>query len=210
MKMTTEPEFHTKDKLSSGAKPEEVRASAAELPPWERLELMARELQGLQGDVRGKVHPLAVVDGVLELGEGSEVKAGTVIEGYVRIGRGCRIGPNAYLRGPVSIGDDCVIGHAVEVKSSLIGDRVSISHLSYIGDSVLGSDINVGGGCIFSNFRHDAGEIRMMWQGKLRPTGLHKLGCLIGDQARIGCKSVILPGRVVPAGAQTHPGDVIR
>lgn len=181
-----------------------------ELPPWERLEAAARELQGLRPDVRGEVHPLAVVNGVLELGEGSVVMAGTVIEGYVRIGRGCRIGPNAYVRGMVCIGDDCVIGHAVEVKSSIVGDRVCVAHLSYIGDSVLGSDINVGGGCIFSNFRHDAGEIRMMWQGRLCPTGRNKLGCLVGDHARIGCKSVILPGRVVPPGAQTYPGEVIR
>lgn len=185
-------------------------AFCQELPPWERLEAAARELQGLRSDVRGEVHPLAVVNGVLELGEGSVVMAGTVIEGYVRIGRGCRIGPNAYVRGTVCIGDDCVIGHAVEVKSSIVGDRVCVAHLSYIGDSVLGSDINVGGGCIFSNFRHDAGEIRMMWQGRLCPTGRNKLGCLVGDHARIGCKSVILPGRVVPPGARTYPGEVIR
>ena len=180
------------------------------VPPWERLNAMARELEELRPDVRGTVHPLAVVDGVLALGEGSVVMAGTVIEGHVRIGRGCRIGPNAYVRGTVSIGDYCVIGHAVEVKSSCIGDHVSVAHLSYIGDSVLGTDINVGGGCIFSNFRHDAGEIRMMWGGKLCPTGRHKLGCLVGDHARIGSKSVILPGRVVPAGARTYPGEVIR
>ena len=108
------------------------------------------------------------------------------------------------------MGDNCIIGNAVEVKSSIIGNDVFISHLSYVGDSVLGNDINVGGGCIFSNFRHDAGEIRMPWQGVLTPTGRNKLGCAIGDHARIGCKSVILPGRVIPPGVHTEPGAVIR
>lgn len=180
------------------------------LPPWQQLDAAAAELRRMQPDIRGTVHPLAVVEGVLQLGEGSKIRPGTVIEGHVRIGKGCKIGPNAYLRGETTIGDNCVIGNAVEVKSSIIGNCVFISHLSYVGDSVLGNDINVGGGCIFSNFRHDAGEIRMPWQGELTPTGRNKLGCAIGDHARIGCKCVILPGRVIPPCTHTDPGTVIR
>lgn len=178
------------------------------VPPWQRLKESAAELEQLRPDCRGTVHPLAVVDGVLELGEGSVVKAGTVIEGHVRIGRNCSIGPNAYLRGHVSVGDNCVLGNAVEVKNSLLGKQVFISHLTYVGDSVIENDVNVGGGCIFSNFRHDAGEIRMLWQGELCPTGTNKLGCYVGDHCRIGCKCVILPGRVLPANTHTYPGTV--
>ncbi len=178
--------------------------------PWIQLQESAQELSSLTPSVRGTVHPLACIDGVLELGEGSVIKAGCVIEGHVRIGKRCTIGPNAYLRGETSIGDDCLIGNAVEIKSSLLGNNVAVAHLSYIGDSVLGNDINIGGGCIMSNFRHDAGEIRMPWQGELQATGRNKLGCFIGDHARIGCKSVILPGRVVEAGSWTAPGSVIR
>ena len=178
--------------------------------PWLRLQQNARELATLQPDVRGAVHPQAVVSGVLALGEGSVVKPGTVIEGRVRIGRNCTIGPNAYLRGDVTIGDGCVVGNAVEVKSSVLGNAVFVSHLTYIGDSVIEDDVNVGGGCIFSNFRHDAGEIRMPWDGTLQPTGTNKLGCYVGAHSRIGCKCVILPGRVLPAGTQTYPGTVVK
>ncbi len=182
----------------------------SEPSPWSRLETAAAELRQLTPDLRGDVHPLACVSGVLVLGEGSVIKAGCVIEGHVRIGKNCTIGPNAFLRGEVSIGDNCYIGHAVEVKSSIIGNSVAVAHLSYIGDSVLGDDINVGGGCIFSNFRHDAGEIRMPWEGRLQATGRNKLGACVGDHVRLGCKSVILPGRVIPAGSRTEPGAVIR
>ncbi len=178
--------------------------------PWQQLNETAQELLALAPSVRGTVHPLATVDGILELGEGSVIKAGCVIEGHVRIGKRCIIGPNAYLRGETSIGDDCLIGNAVEIKSSLLGNHVAVAHLSYIGDSILGNDINVGGGCIFSNFRHDAAEIRMSWNGQLQATGRNKLGCVVGDHARIGCKCVILPGRVVAAGVWTEPGSVIR
>lgn len=178
--------------------------------PWKELEAGCTELLELKPQIRGEVSPDAHVLGVLELGEGSVVLPGTVIEGHVRIGRGCRIGPNAYLRGETRIGDNCVIGNAVEVKSSLLGNLVFVSHLSYIGDSIIRDDVNVGGGCIFSNFRHDAGEIRMPWQGELRPTGRNKLGCVVGEHCRIGCKCVILPGRVLPPGTWTDPGSVVR
>lgn len=179
-----------------------------ECAPWERLQIVTESLLQLQPDCRGEVHPMAVINGVLELGEGSVIKPGTVIEGHVRIGKNCSIGPNAYLRGQVSVGDGCVIGNAVEIKSSVLGNGVFVSHLSYIGDSWLEDDINVGGGCIFSNFRHDAGEIRMLYRGELLPTGRNKLGCYVGAHSRIGCKCVILPGRVLPEYTQTYPGTV--
>jgi len=178
-------------------------------PPWVRLQKNSEELADLQASNKGSIHPLAVIDGILELGKGSVIKAGTVIEGHVRIGRNCIIGPNAYLRGETRIGDNCRIGNAVEVKSSILGNGVSIAHLSYIGDSVLEDDINVGGGCILSNFRHDAAEIRMPWEGKLVPTGRNKLGCHIGAHSRIGCRCVILPGRVLPPHSETYPGSTI-
>lgn len=178
--------------------------------PWDELAQETAALQQLKTSIRGVVHPAAHVLGVLELGENSVVLPGTVIEGHVRIGKGCRIGPNAYVRGETRIGDNCVIGNAVEVKSSLLGNQVFVAHLSYIGDSIIRDDVNVGGGCIFSNFRHDAGEIRMPWQGELQPTGRNKLGCVVGEHSRIGCKCVILPGRVLPPGTWTSPGEVVR
>lgn len=185
-----------------------MNAQTDNTPPWVRLQTVMDSLLQLQPACRGTVHPMAVVNGVLELGEGSVVKPGTVIEGHVRIGKNCSIGPNAYLRGQVSIGDNCVIGNAVEIKNSVLGNAVFVSHLTYIGDSWLEDDINVGGGCIFSNFRHDAAEIRMLHNGKLTPTGRNKLGCYVGAHSRIGCKCVILPGRVLPPHTQTYPGTV--
>ncbi len=178
--------------------------------PWERLEEAAEQLQQMKTVCRGNIHPTAVVEGVLELGEGSVVKAGSVIEGYVRIGRHCSVGPNAYVRGTTTIGDNCVIGHAVEIKSSILGNGVAVAHLSYIGDSVLEDDINIGGGCILSNFRHDAGIIRMPWCGELVATGRNKLGAWVGSGCRLGCNTTVLPGRVLPPGSQTDPGSVIR
>lgn len=179
-------------------------------PPWELLDTAAAELAAMPADIRGTVHPQATVAGVLQLGEGSCILPGTVIEGHVRIGRNCTVGPHAYIRGCTVIEDNCRIGHAVEVKSSIIRRGTCVAHLSYVGDSILEEDVNLGGGCICSNFRHDAGNIRMPHGGVLTDSGRNKLGCVIGAHSRIGCNCTILPGRVLPPCSATQPGSVVR
>ena len=89
-----------------------------------------------------------------------------------------------------------------------IGDGTFIPHLSYAGDSIIGSDVNFGAGTVCSNFRHDGGEHRMVAGGKLEFTGRNKLGAVIGDHVRLGANTVVLPGRVLPPGAWTRPGEV--
>lgn len=179
------------------------------MEPWKQLEAAAAALTAQQPEILGTVHPLATVLGSLRLGEGSAILPGTVIEGHVSIGRNCTIGPHAYLRGTTLVEDDCYIGHAVEVKSSIIRRGTRVAHLSYVGDSILEEDVNLGGGCICSNFRHDAGPIRMPHAGQLQDTGRNKLGCVIGAHSRIGCNCTILPGRVLPPHSRTAPSSVI-
>ncbi len=178
--------------------------------PWELLVWHDRLLSVQNGCVEGVISPLACVEGVVRLGEGSVILPGTYIEGPVSIGRNCRIGPHAYLRGGVTIGDDCVAGHAVELKACLFGKGTHVAHLSYVGNSLLGDDVNVGAGCVLSNYRHDGGEHRMMIGGELVATGRRKLGCVVGDHARLGAHTTVLPGRVLKEGATTFPGEVVR
>ena len=158
---------------------------------------------------RDAVSPLSTVSGVLEMGEGSVILPGVVIEGFVRIGSNCKIGPNCFIRGCTSIGNNCIIGQSVEIKNSLIGSGTMVPHLSYVGDSVIGSNVNIGAGGICSNFRHDAGLHRVMLDGKLVETGRQKLGALIGDDAKIGCHTIIYPGRMIAAGKTSLPGEII-
>ena len=148
------------------------------------------------------------VMGTLRVGEGTVIMPGVVVEGAVWAGDGCRIGPNCYLRGCVSLGNGCVVGQGVELKNCIIGDGTFIPHLSYAGDSIIGSDVNFGAGTVCSNFRHDGGEHRMVAGGKLEFTGRNKLGAVIGDHVRLGANTVVLPGRVLPPGAWTRPGEV--
>ena len=83
-------------------------------------------------------------------------------------------------------------------------------HLNYVGDSILGADVNLGAGTILSNFRHDGGRIHIPCSGEKLDTGRRKLGAILGDGVLTGCNSVLHPGVVVGRGTQIYPGVQLR
>ena len=68
------------------------------------------------------------------------------------IGKNCSIGPYSRLRPRSNIGDNCKIGNFVEIKNAQLGKNVKASHLSYIGDAIVGDNVNVGCGVVFANY----------------------------------------------------------
>lgn len=178
--------------------------------PWDLLMINEDVLSLLESsEIVGEVNPLACVDGHLHLGKGSVILPGVVIEGNVVIGENCRIGPNAYIRGNTSIGDNCEIGNAVEIKSSIIYPFTRVKHLSYVGDSILGSHVNLGAGTIIANYRHDGTNHRSMVGGKLVDTGRVKFGAVLGDGVRTGISTCVYPGRKIGPGRMTLPNAVV-
>ncbi|MCP4523219.1 MAG: glucose-1-phosphate thymidylyltransferase, partial [Candidatus Gracilibacteria bacterium] len=130
--------------------------------------------------------------------------------GNCYIGKNSSIGPHSYIRGETVIGQDCKIGNAVEVKNSCFGNNTNAAHLSYIGDSILGNSINIGGGFSSANLRHDNKNIRVMVQNKLIDSGKRKLGAIIGDNVKTGINSSTMPGRIIDTGTMTIPGAIIK
>lgn len=98
----------------------------------------------------------------------------------------------------------------MELKNSYIGESTHIPHLSYIGDSVIGNHVNLGGGTKVANLRHDGKNIRTMNKGKLVDTGRRKLGAIIGDGVHTGINTLIYPGRVLDTESNTLPGEIIK
>jgi NDP-sugar pyrophosphorylase family protein len=144
------------------------------------------------------------------IGRGTRILPGAVVEGPVRIGRDCEIRPGAYIRGGCWIGDGCVVGASTELKRAIMLDRAKAPHLNYVGDSILGADVNLGAGTVLSNFRHDGREIAIpLGEDRLR-TGRRKLGALLGDGVLTGCNSVLHPGAIVGRGTQIYPGVQLR
>ena len=177
---------------------------------WQLLNLNQQILENhLKFDRQGTVHAQAVIDGNLNLGKGSHILPGVYIEGNVSIGENCKIGPNCCLRGNTSIGDYCHIGQSVEVKNSLILSQTNIGHLSYVGDSILGENVNLGAGTITANLRHDNKSVKSYGTKERINTQRIKLGAIIGDHVKTAIQTGISPGRQLWSGTVTHPGQQV-
>lgn len=89
-----------------------------------------------------------------EIGADTVIFPSTYITGKNKIGSKCMIGPFAHIRGGVELGDNVKIGNFVEVKKSKIASNTNACHLSYVGDSEIGSGVNIGAGTITANYNH--------------------------------------------------------
>ena len=118
----------------------------------------------------------------------------TYIEGKNKIGRNCKIGPFAHLRGDVEIADNVKIGNFVEVKKSKINSNTNAGHLSYIGDSEIGSHVNIGAGTITANYN---------------PLTKIKSKTVLEDNVKIGSNAVLVAPVVIEEGANVGAGGVI-
>lgn len=150
------------------------------------------------------------INGNAFLEEGVIIKSGTYIEWNVFIGKWAIIGPNAYIRWNSIIGAESKIGAFVEFKNSYIGQKSSVPHLSYIGDSIIGNHVNLGGGTKVANLRHDWKTIKAISKWKLLDTGRRKLWAIIGDWVHTAINTLIYPGRTLETNSTTLPGEIIR
>jgi carbonic anhydrase/acetyltransferase-like protein (isoleucine patch superfamily) len=181
------------------------------LHPWQFIDVNEQLVSALsEPNYVGDVSPAAHIDGIVHVGEGSKILPGVVIEGNIVIGKNCKVGPNCYLRGSTTIGDNAHIGQAVEIKNSIIGHGSSVGHLSYVGDSVIGNQVNFGAGTITSNLRHDGLNHRSMVEGELTDTGRRKFGAIVGDGTHTGILTAIYPGRKLGPNSSTRPNDTVQ
>ena len=124
------------------------------------------------------------------IGDGNDIQSTVITESTV--GNGCKIGPMAYLRPGTVLADKVKIGDFVEVKKSQIGEGSKIPHLSYVGDSVVGSGVNIGCGTITCNY-----------------DGVHKYQTVIKDGAFIGSNTNLVAPVVVEENAFIGAGSTI-
>lgn len=129
-----------------------------------------------------------------QIGQDTIIFPSTYIEGKNIIGKNCKIGPMAHLRGGVDIADNVKIGNFVEVKKSKISSNTNAGHLSYIGDSEIGSHVNIGAGTITANYN---------------PLTKVKSKTIIKDHVKIGSNSVLVAPVEIEEGANIGALSVI-
>lgn len=177
--------------------------------PWELLISQKVLMAELKEDIQGTVEAGAVIKGPVVIGKNTIVKAGSYIEGPVIIGENCTIGPNCFIRKNTAIGDNCVIGNAAEIKQSIVMENTRVCHFGYIGDSVIGANVNLGAGFTAANTRHDVQNVKSLVKGKLVDTGLNRLGTIVADNVKTGVNTSVLPGRKFWPNTRTMPGAVV-
>lgn len=177
--------------------------------PWDLLTVNSALVSGIKNNSQGKMEKNVTIHGKVTIGKNTKILSGSYIEGNVVVGDNCKIGPNCYLRGNTSIGNNCHVGQAVEIKNSIIMDRAKVPHLSYVGDSVIGENSNLGAGTITANLRHDYKNIKSIVKHEVVDTGLRKFGAIIGDNVHTGINTMIYPGRKIWPGISTKPGEKI-
>ena len=168
-----------------------------DLPVWDSLRVLKSYLDSWDlGEIE-----CVIPEGVtlvnpskISIGKGTRVESGSYIEGPCAIGEDSQVRHGAYVRPYVLTGKRCIIGHSTEVKHSILLDGAQAPHFNYVGDSILGKDVNLGAGVICANFRLDHGEVTVEVDGKCFKTGLRKFGAILGDLSQIGCNSVLNPG----------------
>lgn len=126
-----------------------------------------------------------------KIGDGVKVKANCVVEGAV-VGDGAVVGPFARLRPGCELADGSRVGNFVEIKNSRIGRGSKVNHLSYIGDTDMGEEVNIGAGTITCNY-----------------DGANKHRTRIGNRAFVGSDSQLVAPVEVGEGATIGAGSTI-
>ena len=125
------------------------------------------------------------------IGAGTEIRPFSVLE-EASVGENAKIGPYARLRPGTALAEDVHIGNFVEVKASDIAARSKVNHLSYIGDSTVGQDVNVGAGTITCNY-----------------DGANKHRTVIGDRVHIGSDVQLVAPVTIGDGADIGAGTTV-
>ena len=172
--------------------------------------LRRRILEGLMlGGVTIVDPPSTIIDATVTIGQDTVIEPFTVLKGRTAIGAECRIGPHVHiedatigdrsdcgpfakLRPGTEIGEDVHIGSFAELVRTKVGRRSKVPHVSYLGDTDLGEDANIGAGTITANF-----------------DGTNKNRTQIGDGAFVGVDTMLVAPVKLGKGSRTGAGSVV-
>jgi NDP-sugar pyrophosphorylase family protein len=168
-------------------------------PPWQligHVEALVRDALGTLGEDFARIGPEIAAHRTATVASSAEL-AGPVI-----LGPGCRVGPGTVLRGGVWADQDVTIGPHSEIKASLVFAGSAAAHRNYVGNSIIGQDVNLEAGAVLANHFNERADksVLVALDGNVLATGLTKFGAILGDGCRIGANAVTSPGTLLPPG----------
>ena len=171
-----------------------------EMAPWHIIQTA----EDLISKAIARLEPDYLIDNEFAIHPSATIESGVILKGPGIVGPRCFVASGSYLRGGVFLSENCIVGPGSELKTSFMFSSSKIAHLNFVGDSVIGSGVNIEAGAIIANYRNELDDhtIRILFQGESINTGVSKFGSLIGDKARIGANAVVAPGALIAPGGK--------
>jgi len=164
--------------------------------PWQLLEANKYLLEQLKGKILANTEKNVSISGNVFAGKGTIIHSGSNIQGPCYVGENNIIGPNAFIRPYTSIGNNCHIGKS-EVKNSIILSNTKLLNLSFIEDSIICENVNLGAETKIANLGLDEKTVKMNIKGQLIDSGTKKLGAIIGPNVKTGNNVSIMRGKKI-------------
>ncbi len=155
-----------------------------------------------------QIHPSAIIEGPVWIGENVKIFEHAVVKGPCYIGDHCVIGTGSLVREYSNLEAHTLIGAHAEVARSIFQKGCS-THSGYFGDSIFDEAVKIGAGTVTANVRNDRGFIRPWVKGARVETGLKKLGAIVGRETHIGICAMLMPGVLIGPRCEIGPGSLV-
>lgn len=163
--------------------------------PWETVhdlgEIILEKIKNLDENF--------IINNEIAIHKTAVVENNVIIKSPAIIGKNCFIGANSYLRSGIYLDQNVKIGTGCEVKSSIIFENSAIAHFNFIGDSIIGRNVNFEAGSITANHYNERKDkkIFVKIKNEIIDTNVEKFGALVGDDSKIGANAVLSPGTIL-------------
>ncbi|MCR4801228.1 MAG: hypothetical protein K5860_12045 [Bacteroidales bacterium] len=163
--------------------------------PWKTVEMLADHIATLVNQLGDDY---VITDGVA-IHKTATIAHNVTIKPPAIISEQCFVGANSYLRGGVFLAPRAKVGIGCEIKTSIILEDSAVAHFNFVGDSILGKNVNIEAGAILANHYNEREDktVFVHINGKRISTNLQKLGSFVGDGCKIGANAVLSPGTIL-------------
>lgn len=168
---------------------------AAQEAPWQ----VTMKIGSIVREKSKALGPDYAINGDIAVHTSAQVHPTAVIDGPAIVSANCFVGPHAFLRGGVFLDERVSVGPGCEIKSSCIFADSAVAHFNFVGDSLLGSFVNLEAGAVIANHYNERNDrvISVTVEGKKYRTGVEKFGALVGDGSKIGANAALSPGTIL-------------
>lgn len=163
--------------------------------PWN----ITNDLKNIIGKMMLNLGDDYKIENNIAIHKSATIENNVTIKSPAIIGADCYIGANSYFREGVFLDKSVKIGPGCEIKSSIICCNTAIAHFNYIGNSIIGRNINFEAGSIAANHYNERinKKISVLYNSQIIETHSDKFGSLVGDNSRIGANAVLSPGTIL-------------